>query len=167
MELDLGATAKGYAVELVSDELRRMGCTEFIISAGGNVSAGSYPAGEGKRKWTVSVKDPSDTKNYLMKLAIENMSVVTSGNYERYRMYDGVRYHHIIDPKTLAPSNHFSAVTVIAESSADADIYSTAIFSMPYDQGLAFASDKGLAVLWVMPDGKLKYTDSFESFISK
>lgn len=170
MVLDVGATAKGYAVELLEKELKQLGCTQFIINAGGNVYAGEYPDDNKKTTWSIGVQNPDKINNASVQniavVSLENISAVTSGNYERYRVYNGKNYCHIINPKTLVPSEEFSSVTVITPSSAMADVYSTALFCMPYAEGKALADREGLAVFWIFPNGEKAYTDSFLKYMT-
>lgn len=85
---------------------------------------------------------------------------MTSGSYERYFTVDGVRYHHIIDPATQMPAGYFSSVTVLTEDSALADALSTALFCMPYEDGLALVEKiGGVEVLWITADGTQYRTD--------
>jgi thiamine biosynthesis lipoprotein len=101
-------------------------------------------------------------------LNLENLSLVSSGDYERYYTVDGVRYHHIIDPNTLMPARYFKAVSIVTENSGLADALSTAIFNMPYEKGLQLIEDlEGTEALWVMPDGTMKYSSGFEALIKQ
>ena len=92
---------------------------------------------------------------------------MTSGSYERYYTVDGVRYHHIIDRDTLYPAAYFSSLTVITRDSALADTLSTALFCMSYEEGLALVSGMdGVDILWIFPDGEIKYTPGLEGLIA-
>lgn len=154
--LDVGAVAKGYAVERVCQTAR----PGLLVSVGGNVRAtGPKPTGE---PWVVGVQEPDGGKeDYLHTLYVSDSSVVSSGDYQRYYTVDGVRYHHIIDPDTRYPAARWRAVTVMCADSGLADGLSTALFLLPRDEGEALARQCGAQALWVAPDGTLSYTDGF------
>lgn len=169
MSLDVGAIAKGYATEQVTQHAIAKGYTDFLLSVGGNVRA---VGGKGKEKapWNVGVKNPDkeSDKNSLYALALNDLSLVASGNYERYYTVDGKVYHHIIDPDTLMPSQYFVAVSIVCEDSGMADILSTAIYNMPYEEGLALIESlDDTEALWIFHDYSMKYSDGFENLISK
>ncbi len=173
MSLDIGAIAKGYAVEAVADELTSKGYDSVLISAGGNVRAIGAPK-DGKRdKWSVGIACPnmsSDISLQPQKLLdvayVSCMSVVSSGGYERYYVVNGVPYHHLIDPNTHYPANYYRAVTVFTEDSAAADALSTALFLMPPKEALNFAESlEGVEALWVMPDDTLMTTEGAKNML--
>lgn len=161
--IDVGAVAKGYAAQQVTEAMEQSGVTAMLLSVGGNVcSIGARPDGA---LWKVGIQDPYSDGN-LCVVAISGQSVVTSGTYERYYTVDGRRYHHIIDPATLMPSTYFDSVTVIAEDSALADALTTGLFCMPLSQGQALvASLEGVEALWVLPDGTTAQSDGFSAYI--
>ena len=101
LRLDVGAVAKGYATELISQMLLAGPMPSFIISAGGNVRTGISPQ-DGRKAWGVGIQDPDGSvfglSDYVEVLYIHDISVVTSGDYQRYYEVDGQRYHHLIDP---------------------------------------------------------------------
>lgn len=155
--LDVGAVAKGWAVEQVC----RAAPAGLLVSVGGNVRA-TGPKPEGNSPWVVGVQDPDGGKqDYLHTLNIDRQSVVSSGDYQRYYTVDGVRYHHIIDPDTLRPGVLWRAVTVVCPDSGLADGLSTALFLLSQEEGAALAKRCGAQAMWVAPDGGLLYTDGF------
>lgn len=125
--VDLGGIAKGYATYEVATMLRENGTTSALINLGGNVYAlGCKNDGS---PWRVAVKNPNGEEPYLGVLSVSDMSVVTSGDYERYFEIDGHRYHHIIDSKTGCPAdNDVCSATVVSSNATLADALSTAIF---------------------------------------
>ncbi|MBN2557783.1 MAG: FAD:protein FMN transferase [Clostridia bacterium] len=168
MSLDVGAVAKGYAVEQVALSAAKNGFSSGLISVGGNVRAvGIKPSGE---YWNIGIQNP-DTSSLNQNLHVVNldgMSLVTSGNYRRYYTVNGVEYHHIIDPATLYPSVHFDSVTVLNADSGLADALSTALYIMPYEEGLALIeSIPGTQALWIGHDGAIQYSPSFSDYIKK
>jgi len=167
MRLDVGAIAKGYATECVVQEAIEKGYTDFLLSVGGNVRA---VGGKGKEKlpWNVGIQNPDKEaeQQSLYTLALKDLSLVSSGNYERYYTVDGKIYHHIIDPDTLMPAGYFTAVSVVCEDSGMADMLSTAIYCMPYEEGLALIESlDNTEALWVFPDKTMKYSSGFEALI--
>lgn len=168
MSLDVGAVAKGYATERVAKSIEQSGRTSVLLSIGGNVRAiGVKPDGSA---WTVGVQNPdldADAAT-LFNLSIDDLSVVTSGSYQRYYTVNGVRYNHIIDPATLMPTTYFIGISVVTEDSGLADGLSTALFCMPLDEGRALVESLGgVEACWVAPDGTITMTDGFEALIQK
>ena len=158
LTLDLGAIAKGYAVQRAIERLAAMGAASAMINAGGNVCALGL-RGDGAR-WKVGVQSP-DGEGHLATLTIEGQSLVTSGGYQRqYTAADGTRYHHIIDPTTLMPAAYHQSVTVLHADSALADALSTALFNMPLADGLMLIDAvPDAAALWAEPDGEVIRSD--------
>ena len=160
VRLDVGAIAKGWTVEQVCGKLEG----SYAISVGGNVCV-TGPKTNGEA-WVIGIDDP-DGGDYLHKLSVTEGCVVTSGDYQRYYVVDGKRYHHIIDPKTLYPSEHYRAVSVLCDDSGLADALSTALYILPIEQGKKLLSECGAAAMWVLPNGSLRYSDGFEAYIKK
>ena len=164
LSLDLGAVAKGYATEIVASWLLTSEMPSYIISAGGNVRCGEKPR-DGRARWGVGIQDPEETlfstANSIKDVVyLTDMSVVTSGDYQRYYVVDGVRYHHIIDPDTLFPSAYMRQVTVVTRDSGYADALSTMLFLLPYEEGRAFVdSQPDVEAYWVLNDGSVEFTD--------
>lgn len=167
MKLDLGAIAKGYAVEHTAQELESAGARNFILSAGGDVRTAGNPPG--RTDWRVGLQDPEHPLDQSSLVHIIRVgapvSVVTSGDYQRYFEENGVRYHHIIDPHTLEPSRNFSSVTVVHPDSAYGDFLSTALFLLPLEEGKKIADQFDVAVLWITLDGKENMNDRMKALI--
>ena len=166
MRLDVGAIAKGYATQKVAENAINTGFSNALISVGGNVCAlGLKPNND---KWKIGIQNPNDDqeKPYVKKVYLEKESLVTSGNYQRYFTVDETQYHHIINKDTLMPSNYFDAVSVICSDSGIADALSTAIYNMPYEEGMNLINQfKNLEVMWVFEDGSIKFSSNFEKYI--
>ncbi len=168
MKLDVGAIAKGYAVEMVARSLEEQGITGFVINVGGNVrTVGEKADGE---PWLVGIENPDEEEDrpYLAYLGLAGRTLVTSGSYQRYYLVDGKRYHHIIDPDTLMPSEGFTSVSVLTKSSADGDALSTALFCMTLEEGLALVESlPETEAMWVLPDGQEKTSGGFDAYRTK
>lgn len=168
LTLDLGAAAKGYATELVAQMLLKGPMPSFIINAGGNVRTGHSPR-DGRVNWGVAIQDPDGQvmtqTDIIETLFTHDLSVVTSGDYQRFFDFDGVRYHHIISPKTLMPTHHMRSVSIITEDSGYADLLSTAVFLMPYEEGRTFVESlDGVEAVWVLNDRSIEMTKGAEAF---
>jgi len=135
MKIDLGGIAKGFITDQAANILVRHGIEYGLVNAGGDIRL-LGPKIDGS-PWRVGVKDPNNpnTKNFAI-VEIAGGSIVTSGDYERYYIEDGVRYHHIIDPKSGLPADLARSVTVIAPNAELADLLSTAVFVLGPDSGL-------------------------------
>lgn len=140
IQLNFNAIAQGYIVDLIANFLREKGLKNYIVDLGGEV----YAAGKkGNKNWIVGIESPADSalavQNVAVKLALQDMSLVTSGNYRKYIEKNGKRYSHTINPKTGQPSmDKLLSVTVLHKQSAMADAYATAMMSMGYEQTLKY-----------------------------
>ena len=135
MKLDLGGIVKGYAADEVKRIFIENGVNSAIIDLGGNVYAlGEKKSGE---PWRIGVQNPFDvTGSYIGIINIKDKSIVTSGDYERFFIYQGEKYHHIIDAKIGYPSeNEVAGISVISEKSIDGDALSTALFVLGVEEG--------------------------------
>lgn len=155
--LDVGAVAKGYAAARAAETMQ----SGYLLSLGGNVVAkGCKPGGNA---WTIGIQDPDDSGTLLHTIRAEDLSIVTSGDYQRSFWLNGIRYHHIIDRDTLFPAQKWRAVTVICRDSALADALSTALFLSDLEEGVSLLSSAGADALWVGPDGFEYATEGFSS----
>ena len=173
MSIDVGAVAKGYALELIKQELLSQDIDNFLISGGGNIVShgerkiekeGNFYIDECANQFCVGIESPKDGNyadselDYEAILVVLDSSVVTSGDYERYYYDDyGVRYCHLIDPDTLYPGTYFRSVSVICEDSGLADYLSTALFLMEYEEGLELVESMDeVEAIWLFEDGKIR-----------
>ncbi|CAK7042603.1 FAD:protein FMN transferase [Phascolarctobacterium sp.] len=154
--LDLGAVAKGYAVDAAAATLKKHSAvTCALVNAGGNIKAvGNKP---GNMPWRVAVQHPRDPEAFLGTVMLtDGQAAATSGDYQRYYEVDGIRYHHLLDAQTGQPSRLHQSVTVIAESALDADYYSTLFFLLPTPGINAhLANNASLNVVVVENDGSI------------
>ena len=160
MRLDVGAVAKGWALQRVCETAPEA----MLISVGGNVCP-TGPKDASGTPWVVGVQNPDGGSDYLHTLYTATDSVVTSGDYQRAYMVDGKLYHHIIDPDTLYPSTHWRAVTIVCGDSGLADALSTALFLLPQAEGQALLDACDAEALWVSHDGTLLYSPGFQSIL--
>ncbi|WP_256844093.1 MULTISPECIES: FAD:protein FMN transferase [unclassified Pantoea] len=153
MEIDLGAIAKGYIADVVQAFLRQQQVSSALINLGGNVQTVGAPPEEAG--WSIGLKKPFGEADELIGvIGVNNRSVVTSGIYERYFELDGVCYHHILDPRSGYPlDNDLLSVTVISERSLDGDIYTTLLYGLGVEQGIAcLAEQPGIEAIFVTRD---------------
>jgi len=165
IQIDLGALAKGYATEKVGNYLESKGITKYLINAGGNVKVGDhYNSG----KYKVGIENPLIANDIYTIAEVNNKSVVTSGGYLRFYEYDGKRYHHIIDPVTLFPTEYMKSVTVICEDSSLGDALSTTLFLMPVNEGLDFINNMpDVEAVWYVGENDIRYSMGFDSYEKK
>ena len=157
-KIDLGAIAKGYVTELAGRYLEENGIEYYIINAGGNVKVGKSHKGY----YTIGVASPINQNENFEILKAENISVVTSGSYERFYEYNGQLYHHIIDPNTKYPANYMKSVTVIGKDSGECDALSTILFLMDIDSGKEFIKDYNVDVIWFTQNNEIIKSDGFQ-----
>lgn len=163
--IDVGALGKGYATEMAAKYLEGDSANGYVLNVGGNIRIiGAKPDGSG---WVTGIRDPDDSAaDFAAQLYLSDTSCVTSGVYERYYTVNGTRYHHIIDGDTLFPADYFLSLTVLTHDSGLADALSTALFCMPYEDGLALIERIGdVDALWIFPDGEIRYTPGLEDRI--
>lgn len=161
MEIDLGSVGKGRTGDILSACLRERGVTSALLDLGGNIqTVGARPDGS---PWRVAVRDPEGEGNIGV-LEVIDQAVVTSGGYERYFEEDGVRYWHILDPKTGAPARSgLASVTVVGDTGAVCDGLSTALFVMGLDGALAhWRQHRDFEAVFVSGDGSVTVTAGLE-----
>jgi thiamine biosynthesis lipoprotein len=160
MSVTLGGIAKGYAVDRAVQATRSLGVHDGIVSAGGDLMAfGRKESGE---LWKVGVKNPRDNAKIVCVVPVSNAAVATSGDYERFRMVDGVRYHHILDPRTGYPARGCLSATVVAKQATEADALATAAFVLGPEEGIALLESlPDTAGVIVGGDGKVRTTSGF------
>ena len=173
MLLDVGSVGKGYAVEMAAQAAEARGLKSALISVGGNLRAiGTKPDGS---QWSGGVENPwnaSDvytaSSSYVSGVNMSDMALVTSGNYQRYYVVDGVRYHHLIDPATLWPAAYFNGVSVLAPDSGVADCLTTGLFCQPLEDGMKIVESlDGVEAMWCTPDQQVITSSGWDSHLKK
>ncbi len=141
MAIGLGGIAKGYAIDRAGLKIRQAGISNFLVDGGGDILAVGMVNG---RPWLVGIRDPrGDRSDLIKKLSVSGGAVVTSGDYERFNIVDGRRYHHIIDPRTGFPADKCRSVTVFAPEAERADVLATAVFVLGPEEGLKLIKQAG------------------------
>jgi thiamine biosynthesis lipoprotein len=162
--LHFGAIAKGYIADEMKSVLENYGIESGCLSLGGNVlTIGAKPSG---KPWTVGITDPLSPENITATLQVTDLSVVTSGNYERYFYEDGVRYHHILDPDTGYPAeNGLISATIIGSSSVDCDALSTAVYVLGSEKGMALIESlEDVEAVLITDDGTVLTSSGIEKY---
>lgn len=164
MAIGLGGIAKGYALELARGVLSKRGVRDFTVSAGGQVLVGGKKSG---RLWRVGIRDPrGPAHDYFAVLEVSDTSVSTSGDYERYFEHEGVRYHHILDPRTGQPARGLRSATVVSADPTLADALSTACMVLGRERALELVGRlEGIDAVLVDHDAKVWVTAGLQQRI--
>ena len=153
IQVDLCAIAKGYGVDRVAMILDHQGIPDYLVEIGGELRArGTTAAG---RPWRVGIQRPVEGGHVVGEIvALENRAIATSGTTEDFFEQDGRHYSHIIDPKTARPVEHAPiAVSVVADTTTEADAWATALVVLGPERGYSLAQARGLAALFVTASG--------------
>lgn len=161
--IDLGALVKGYVTQLAADYLKDNGFDKFLINAGGNVIVGNHYAND---LYKIGIETPTSSGGIYDIVKCTNKAITTSGNYERFYEYNGVLYHHIIDPNTLFPTQYMKSVTVITDDGAIGDMLSTTLFLMSIEDGKKYLKENFPLVeaIWYGMDDQITKTDGFSKY---
>lgn len=159
MLMDLGAIAKGFAADKAVEDLKMAGIRSGLVAVAGDIRAfGLKPDG---KPWRVGIKNPrpKDKDDEIMAtVELNDAAISTSGDYERYFIVGGRRYHHILDPKTGYPATGCRSVTVISKKGYQADSFSTGVFVLGPEKGMEVLVQTGLEGLIIDKDGGIKTT---------
>jgi thiamine biosynthesis lipoprotein len=156
VRIDLGGFAKGHAVDNAIAILKRLGIAHAMVAAGGD----SHVMGaRGDRPWTVAVRDPRREGAVVAVLPLEDVSISTSGDYERFFERDGVRCHHLLDPRTGVSPAGVRSVTIIADDGLTTEAFSKTVFVLGVEEGLRFVeAHAGIDAVIVDAQGALHYS---------
>ncbi|MGB9700232.1 MAG: FAD:protein FMN transferase [Thermodesulfobacteriota bacterium] len=135
MAIDLGAIAKGYAVDQACTALVKRGVANYLVNAGGDLRTQGWK--EKGQPWIIGLQHPRVKDALIAKVHLSAAALATSGDYEKFFIKNGERYHHLLNPLTGQPSHQCQSVTVMAPSAIDADALATSVFILGPDQGFA------------------------------
>ncbi|MBL8340459.1 MAG: FAD:protein FMN transferase [Rubrivivax sp.] len=153
LQLDLSGIAKGYAVDRAAQALQALGVERYMVEAGGEVRTRGLNA-EG-RPWQIAIEKPDAWPQQVQRIVpLQGLAMATSGDYRNFYQLGGQRISHEIDPATRAPAAHaLASVSVVHEECMSADAWSTALFVLGPQRGLALARERGLAAHFIVRDG--------------
>ncbi len=163
MQVDVGGIGKGYTADLVVEAMQKAGATAGVVALSGDIKTfGRMPDQE---RFVFGIQHPRKEQGEILgRIELENEAVSTAGDYQRFIIKDGIRYHHILDPKTLQPARGCQSVTIIAKDGVMADGLDTGIFVM--------GPKKGMALIEFLPDvegvivdqqGRIKFSSGLQS----
>ena len=153
MRIDLGGIAKGYAVDSAFELLKSRGYRNMIVNAGGDIRVSGRKT---RGPWVIGIQDPRDRSRIIATIDAAEISVATSGDYERYFVKEGKRYHHLLNPFTGFPARQCRSVTILARDSLSADGLATAVFVMGPKRGLRLIEAmEGVEGLIISAEGKI------------
>ena len=138
LAVDLAGIAKGYAIDRAVEVLAAAGVRSASVNAGGDMRLLGDRGGE---PWRIGIQHPRHGNDILARLNLSDRAVVTSGDYERMFVVDGIRYHHLLDPATGYPAGKCQAVTVVADNAALADAVATAVFVLGPEAGMQLLAE--------------------------
>ena len=164
MSIDLGGIAKGYAVDRAFEVLRTLGYKNLIVNAGGDLRVGGSKLDQ---PWSIGIQDPRSSEKIMATVTISDSAIATSGDYEKFFIYQGKRYHHIFNPKDGLPSDGCQSVTIICKEGMVADALATAVFVLGPEKGYVLCQKlKGVDCLIVNKEGKIILAPGLKSRIS-
>jgi thiamine biosynthesis lipoprotein len=153
MAVGLGGVAKGWGIDRAVEALRRRGVRDFVVQAGGDL----YASGRrGSHPWRIAIRDPRGPPDATFAdLEVTDRAFSTSGDYERFFLAGGIRYHHVIDPRTCRPATASRSASVLAASAVEAEVLGKAAFILGGEAGLRLAEREGAAAVLVTADGRV------------
>lgn len=165
MMIDLGSVAKGYAVDQAISVLKQYNIKSALVNAGGSIRViGQRPDGQ---PWRIGVQHPRNSEGLVAKITLTKWDALdTSGDYQRYFIKDGIRYHHILDPRSGMPAHGNTSNTIAMNNALDADILNTALFILDVNTGMQIMqSFPDAEALWVLENGQAVLTPGFKDKI--
>src|SRR3989304_1915111 len=163
MKLDLGGIAAGYAVDKGIDAIKKWGINNALINAGGDIRV----IGESENgKWKIGILHSREENKLINTLTLKDISVTTSGDYRKYFISGGKRYHHILNPSTGLPTEGVQSVTIIAPLAVDSDALATAVFVLGKKKGMEMIERlKDVEGIIIDSDGLAIYSSGVKSYI--
>lgn len=166
MKLDLGAIAKGYAVDRAVEVMKENGATGGLVDIGGEIRTFGKPPTKNK-KWKLGIQDPGEEEQLLTSIMMDDTAVATSGDYRRYFTIDGVNYSHILNPINASAASELTSVTIIAPTCTKADALATAVTVMGLEKGLELIESlpETEALMVVAQTGEIIKTSGFDKYM--
>jgi thiamine biosynthesis lipoprotein len=164
MAIDLGGIAKGYAVDRAFELLKSLGYKNLIVNAGGDLRVGGL---KNSQPWSIGIQNPRESQKTLGRIAVSDLAVATSGDYEKFFIYQGKRYHHIFNPKDGFPAEDCQSVTILCKEGMMADALATAVFVLGLEKGYTLCQKlEGVDCLIVDKKGKMIFSLGLKDRIS-
>jgi thiamine biosynthesis lipoprotein len=167
MLMDLGGIAKGYAADLAVENLKENGIRAGIVANAGDIRVfGLKPDGA---LWNVGIANPrkkDESDELIARIKLADKAISTSGDYERYFIVDGRRFHHILDPKTGYPAPDCRSVTIITNEGVFTDGFSTAVFVLGPEKGMKLVSEMGMDAMIIDNNGKVYTTPGIKGILT-
>ena len=163
MSIDLGGIAKGYAVDRAFELLRTLGYKNLIVNAGGDLRVGGS---KWDQPWSIGIQHPRESQKIMARISISDAAIATSGDYEKFFMHQGKRYHHIFNPRDGLPAEGCQSVTIICKDGVTADAFATAVFVLGPEKGTFLCQRlQGVECLIVDKDGKTIFSPGLKDRI--
>ncbi len=166
MLLDLGGIAKGYAADLAVQSLKQQGIGAGIVAVAGDIKA--FGLKSDNKPWIIGIKNPRQKNNddeIIARIHLSDKAISTSGDYERYFILNGQRFHHLLNPKTGYPTYDCQSVSVIADQAVLTDAFSTALFILGPDKGLELAKEMGIDAMIIDNKASIHRTSGLEEIL--
>jgi FAD:protein FMN transferase len=164
MAIDLGGIAKGYAVDRAFELLKSLGYKNLIVNAGGDLRVGGL---KNNQPWSIGIQNPRESQKILARISVSDMAVATSGDYERFFIHEGKRYHHIFNPRDGFPTEGCQSVTIVTKDCITADGLATAVFVLGSEKGYSLCQKlEGVDCLIVDKEGKIIFSPGLKDRIS-
>jgi thiamine biosynthesis lipoprotein len=161
MAIDLSGIAKGYAVDRAFDVLRSLGYQNLIVNAGGDLRVGGF---RNNQPWSIGIQNPRKPQKILTRISVSDMAIATSGDYEKFFIYEGKRYHHIFNPRDGFPPDGCQSVTIVTKECITADALATAVFVLGSEKGYSLCRKlEDVDCLIVDKEGRIIHTPNLKT----
>ncbi len=167
MMIDLGGIAKGYAADLAVESLKKEGILSGLVSIAGDIR--TFGMKPDNSPWTIGIKNPRQTgekDEIIAKIRLHDQAISTAGDYERFFLQDGRRYHHLLDPKTGFPAELSRSVSVVAGKGVTTDGFDNAVFILGPEKGMKLAREMGIEAMIIDSSGTIHMTDAIKEKIT-
>lgn len=167
MMIDLGGIAKGYAADLAVESLKKEGILSGLVSIAGDIR--TFGMKPDKKPWIIGIKNPRQTgekDEIIAKIRLSDKAISTAGDYERFFLSGGKRYHHLLDPKSGYPAELSRSVSVIAERGVMTDGFDNAVFILGPEKGMKLIKEMGMDAMIIDSSGTLHMTDAIKEIIT-